>query len=226
MKESFINPQEKQAKNILLEIKDIISKEDGLKDENREKITSLINQVDFVLGKYNQIYEDLVDVFSAMGEHDFTKKLPAQYQEVHDFMDFITLGLNMVNEQLKESVMHKFLVKRIFDAMNLDGIIVLVADLKGTIFFVKNCCKGLDNFSQEALENVGIHTIFEDYKSIEDRIKDEGSLKNMDSTIKWNGYAIPVSLTVAFSTQAGRMDGVIYALKFPHPLVMIKKEEN
>ena len=212
MKDAIFNSSEKSSQVIIREMKELITSETGISPENRNKMFELLQQVDFVLGKYDIIYEQLIDVFSAMGTHDFSKRIPNLGVE-HDFIKFITLGINMVNEQLKDSSMLKSVANRIVETLNVDNTIVVVTNTNGEIYFVNSKSKQIPDFCIEALDQVKVHSLFADFSIIEQRIKQEGSLFDMPVSLKWKGKIIPVILTVAIVTSHSKIDGIIYAIK-------------
>lgn len=212
MKDSIFNSSEKSSQTIVREMKDLISSEEGIKPESRMKMFELLQQVDFVLGKYDIIYEQLIDVFSAMGMHDFSRRIPNLGVD-HDFINFITLGINMVNEQLSDTSILKSVTQRIIETMDVKNLIIIVTDTNGDIFLVNSNSNQIPGLCQEALDKIKVHSIFDDFNIIEKRIKAEGSLYDMPVKLKWRGEKIPVILTVAIVTCQSKIDGIIYAIR-------------
>jgi hypothetical protein len=137
MSNTSFNSAENQTKCLVRQINRLISNDEGIKPENKIKMQDLLQQVDFVLGKYSVIYESLTEVLGAMAVHDFSKRiLPIGID--NDFIGFLTLGLNLVNEQLSKISIRKQVVHRVIDVMNVKNLIIIIANTKGEIYSSPN----------------------------------------------------------------------------------------
>ena len=212
MENLTVNYSDNSGPTIVEQIKKILSNEEGIKDESKTKMYELLHQVDFVLGKYDVVYDQLINVFASMGMHDFSKRIP-DLNVNHDFINFITLGLNMVNEQLSDISIKKSVAQRMAETLADSETIVLVTNTSGEIYFVNNGTNAYPGICLEVLNSINIHSLFDDYAKIEHRIKYEGSLSNLAVNLKWQGKIIPVILTVAIATNHSKIDGVIYSIR-------------
>jgi len=213
MKDNIFDSDKAFTIETLKELKKLILEEQNIKPENKTKIFEMLQEVDFILGKYDTIYEEMVDVFSSMALHDFSKRLPTDIGFKHDFLSFLTLGINMINEQLAENSLSKQGVHKVIDVLENKDRIVFITGINGKIFFANSSAKDLTDFKEESLIGQKIETIIENYCNIEELMLWDGSLNNIPIQFRWNGSLISSVLNVSLIMQSGKVENIIYLIK-------------
>lgn len=221
MPDSNVIKEQGQVQDLICEVKSIIGKGGDLNLE-KENLAALIEQADFLLGKYDEIYDQFIEVFTSMGNFDFSKRL-AYVEPGDNFINFIVNGINMVNEELGSSAVHQGVLKSLLNNLTLADSIVLLTDTNGFIRFINSVNCNLPEFSDKLLIGQSINCLFSNFSVLEERIKKEGSARNINSSLKWLGKLYPVTVDVALSMSLGKIEGLIYVVCFPEKVVSDQK---
>ena len=185
-----------------------------LANNDIEGVGKLLQEIDFMLGKYDDYINLLTETFTAMTDFDFSKRLPVYKKEDGLFTNLMSRGINWMNEEFETVALHKNVVNTVFDAIQISNAMLIVTDTYGTIKVVNRGTTELPNFNEEALSGQSINVIFEDFDSIIDkRLKEGNSTKNIPINLKWRGLLIPSLLNIGLSSRGGKLDAGIYFIK-------------
>lgn len=207
-----MNNNQQDLKTIVSEAINL-SKNEDLNIE-KEKLAELLHQIDFMIGKYDEYANLMAEVFSTMGDFNFSKRLPYYEKEDGLFANLISRGLNWLNEEYEVAAIHKNVVSTVFDNMEVPNALLIVTEISGTIKVVNSGSTGLSGFDEDTLAGQSIHVLFENYSEIVDkRIKEGSSTKNIPINLKWRGISIPAHLNIGFSSRLGKLDAGIYFIK-------------
>src|SRR6478609_7179006 len=161
MKISNTNLSELPLQNLVTEARNIVS---GNLDLNQEKenLSLILDQVDFILGKYDEIYTRFTEIFVAMGDFDFSKRLPF-YEDKDNFINFIVSGINMINEELEANALKKSVFHRILHSLALKDTLLVITNTDGFINFANSGNTSIENFNDTSLYDQGINSLFVNY---------------------------------------------------------------
>jgi len=213
MKDRFNSP----VQEIIGEVHDLLNDEIGIDEHHKSRIKSLLNQADFLIGRYDERYEKFDKVLLAMATLDFSHKLAVDNADEEPFFTCLSNALNMLNEEFYHVVLSKNLVQTAFRTLSLPNSIVIITDAKGKIKFLSNeidPSKGLlASISGKILEDQNINLLFDEYSIIERQIEQKASIQNISVKICWEGRVVPAELTVSVANSKGRVDGLVYVIK-------------
>jgi hypothetical protein len=202
--------QEFQLQTLLSEAKVILNKEGDI-NSDRENLSQIIDRVDFLLGKHDELYEKFTELFTSMGQFDFSKRL--DFVENREVINFIISGLNMLNDEYQAHAINKKLLHNFFKSCSIKNVLAVITNSDGFIYFANPGDSQLVGFNDDTLHDQSIHSIFTDFHIVEDRIKGEGSIKNIDVELKWNGNKIHANLDVTICNSNGKIESLIYIIK-------------
>lgn len=212
-KDKFNSP----VQELIGEVHDILNDETGIDANHKLKIKALLDQADFLIGKYDERYEKFDQVLLAMATLDFSKRLSVDSVEEEPFFICLSNALNMLNEEFHHIVMPKNLVDTAFRALRLPDCIVILTDAKGKIKFLSNELeesKGiLSQLSEKVLKDQSINMLFENYSIIEKSIEQKAAIHELAVNVRWEGKRVPASLSVSVSNTKGRIEGLVYIIK-------------
>jgi hypothetical protein len=211
-----LSKEEHQMEALLKQASEILK---GTSDLNtqKEKLENLFEEIMYWKkeenNKYEEQYNQFFKMLEAMCKLDFSKRISVD--TIKTFPNFIAVGLNMVNEELEESVLPKKMIRALIEAMDLKNTILVITDPNGLITFLHS---DIDEpyFSEEALLGQGINVFFqEDFQSIDSRLKKEGTLKSMQVNMTYNAVG-PVTLRSALPTMVNSFEGLAYVITIPN----------
>lgn len=197
--------------DLVSEMKTIVNQSGDLND-HKENLTQIIQQVDFLLGKHDDVYNQYVDLFVAMGQLNFSKRLPIR-KEGDTLINFFNSGINMLNEEFEENLLNKRVLHDFINGIPLENTLIAVTGPDGFIYFAHSTDALLKDFNDKFLINQSIHVLFNDFKIIQDRIKEEGTIRNIKTDFKWKNIIIPVKVDVIISNHFGKVESLIYLIK-------------
>lgn len=205
----------KNAQDLLTEVKSIVESDKDLNHE-KENLRNMLSQVNFLIGKYDHLFNPFGETFAAMAQMDFTRKIPTDVNNEDDeLFDFVATGLNMVNEELEGVAFHKNLLHTILGGIDTQETSVLITDVNGKIYFVNSNSSDLYNFNENTLHGQNIHVVFRNFEQIDKKIKQLGSVHEEKVELEWLGEVIPKKLTLAIEVKLGKINSLIYILKKP-----------
>lgn len=202
---------ESNLNDLVSEMKQIINQSGDL-NIHKDSLTNIIQQVDFLLGKHDDVYNTYIDLFVAMGQLDFSKRLPL-YTDGGDFVNFINNGINMLNEEFKANVISKRVFHDFINGVGLNDTLVVVTGSDGFIDFAHSGETRLTDFGDKFLVDQGIQILFEDFSVIHNRIKNEGTIKKIKVNFKWKNQVFPAIVDVILSAHFGNIESIIYIIK-------------
>jgi hypothetical protein len=205
--------QEMQLQSLLGEAKVLLKEKGELKEEKKEDLYKILQQVDYLLGKKDDAYEKFSEVFSSMADFDFSKRLSFNEDGGDDFENFIVNGINILNEELESEAVRKKIFHDFFDSLNLKDTLVIITDPYGFISFANSSCNQIQNFNDKALAYQSVNVLFEDFSEIEKFIKERNSFSDIQTIFKWKGNDFPVKVNVTISNSMGKIESLIYVVK-------------
>ncbi|MBX9850655.1 MAG: hypothetical protein K2X86_02745 [Cytophagaceae bacterium] len=207
-----LNP-DLQLQALLSEAKTLLKEEGDLNKEKKEDLFQILEQVDFLLGKHDDIYNKFSDIFAAMAGFDFSKRL-SYYEDGDNFVNFIINGINILNEEFQSDVIKKKILHDLFDSINLKDTLLVITNPEGFIYFANSGNAGLTNFNDKSLADQSINILFSDFTIVENCIKDkDSSMRDIEINFKWKGKNIPAKMDVTISNTLGKIETLIYIIK-------------
>lgn len=200
----------KNLTDLLTEVKSIIGSSKDLNSE-KENLSQMLSKVHFLIGQHDQLYAPFIELFESMAQLDFTKRLPTEAN--NEFFEFITTGINMVNEELEGVVIHKDVLSSVLEGLDIEGATVIITDHKGFISYVRSNAPDLHNFNEGTLIGQRVPVIFKSFDAIDEKIKKLNSIRNYDVELQWLGEIIPKKLTLAMAVKFGEINSMVYVLK-------------
>jgi len=202
-----------QMQNLLEEAKALL---ENSSDLNRDKL-KLGRLLDEIMHwtkdgdeQFNQYYNDFCNTITAMINLDFSRKLPEQYSKT--IFSFMTLGLNILNEELFGKIISTKMLHSILGALNLKNTAVILTNATGQIMFVHSKVKNIF-VGEDMLIGQPMSVIIDDFHQLDKKFKSEGFSKGVDVKIKFgNETEQVVTLNVAIPSLFSISDGVAYLL--------------
>lgn len=180
----------------------------------RDKIGDLLGEINFIFEKKDDFYSQVADVFGAMGDFDFSKRLPVPENEINEYDSTLARGVNWLNEEFATTALHKSIVGTVFETIGIEDAMLVVTDSNGLIKVVNHGRTEFSNFNEAALLGQSVHVLFEDFRTIIDnRFKEGASLKNISINLLWNNRSIPVRLNIGFLTRCGKFEAAVYFIR-------------
>ena len=103
------NKPDYQMTELIKQVETLINKREILNTSEKEKLGDLFSQIvkwNDDNNDFEDYFQDFSQMMAAMCQSDFSKKLPVSGFK-KNLLNFIALGLNAVNEELKETSIHK-----------------------------------------------------------------------------------------------------------------------
>lgn len=205
--------ESKQMQNLLEQAKAIL---DNSADLNRDKL-KLGRLLDEIMHwtkegdeQFNQYYNDFCNTITAMINLDFSRKLPEQYSKT--IFSFMTLGLNILNEELFGKITSTRMLHSILTSLNLSNTAIILTNAQGQIIFVHSKVKNLF-VGEDMLFGQPMSVIIDDFGTLDKKFKTEGFSKGVDVKIKFgNETEQIVTLNVAIPSVLSLSEGVAYIL--------------
>ena len=160
--------------------------------------------------QYEDYYKNFCDTISAMVNLDFSKRLPEQDSKT--VFSFMTLGLNILNEELVGKIISTKMLHSLLDSLNLKDKAIILTNATGQIIFVHSEIN-YSFFNEEALLGQPMSVVIEDFGELDKKFKKEGLLKGIDVAIKFeNAINRIVKINIAIPTLLLASHGVAYIL--------------
>src|SRR3954468_4859290 len=173
-----------QMQNLLEEAKALL---ENSSDLNRDKL-KLGRLLDEIMHwtkdgdeQFNQYYNDFCNTITAMINLDFSRKLPEQYSKT--IFSFMTLGLNILNEELFGKINSTKMLHSILGALDLKNTAVILTNATGQIMFVHSKVKNIF-VGEDMLIGQPMSVIIDDFHQLDKKFKSEGFSKGVDVKIK------------------------------------------
>jgi hypothetical protein len=201
---------DKNLADLLTDVKTIIGNSNDLNHE-KDNLNEMLTKVNFLIGRYDQLYAPFIELFESMAQLDFTKRVPPEAN--NEFFEFMATGINMVNEELEGVVIHKDVLSSVLEGLDIQGGTVIITDHKGFISYVKSNAPDLHNFNESTLKGQRVPVVFKSFDAIDEKIKQLNSIKDYDVELQWMGKVIPKKLTLAMAVKLGKINSMVYVLK-------------
>ena len=139
-------------------------------DLNRDKPTlgRLLNEIMHWTKEsekeYEKYYLDFTNTITSMVDLDFSRKLPEQYTKT--IFSFMTLGLNVLNEELFGKIISTKMLRCVLDTMDLKNTAVILTNSTGQIIFVHSKVKNVF-VGEDMLVGQPMSVIIEDFDKLE-----------------------------------------------------------
>lgn len=110
-----------------------------------------------------RLTEDILEMILALSALDFSKSLEVGFED--SGFNAVAVGLNMLGEELKRSVVSIEYVNNIIESMN---DILIVINLDGTLKSINGFCAKILGYSKDNLNNVSVQQIIDanDYEKV------------------------------------------------------------
>ncbi|WMJ74079.1 hypothetical protein RCC89_13025 [Cytophagaceae bacterium ABcell3] len=213
MENSFSN-ESTPVSEIVSEMKSILKKEGDLNQE-KEHLSRLLEQADFLLHKHDEDYNQFIELFVAMGQFDFSSKL--QYLNNGDnFQNFIVTGLNMVNEELKHTIIHPCVINTLLRILKVPNAVIVITDDEGKIKFLNNYIPHLSEAISRSYIGKHISELLANYNNLKESFDKGALVRNHESFIDHKGkhYFVTVDMETAINGQ--KVEGFVYVINFVH----------
>jgi DNA-binding CsgD family transcriptional regulator len=216
-----------QMQNLLEEAKEILENSSDL-NRDRPRLGRLLDEIMHWTKEgdeqFNQYYNDFCNTITAMINLDFSRRLPEQYSKT--IFSFMTLGLNILNEELFGKITSTKMLHSILGALNLKNTAVILTNATGQIVFVHSKVKNIF-VAEDMLVGQPMSVIIEDFDKLDKKFKSEGFLKGIDVKIKFgNETEQVVTLKVAIPSVLSPSEGVAYLLTLSDKQVASINEFN
>lgn len=155
-------------------------------------------------------YRNFCDTITAMVNLGFSKRLPEQDSKT--LFSFMTLGLNVLNEELFEKVISTKMLHSLLDGLDLKNKAIILTNATGQIIFVHSQVRNVF-FSEQVLVGQPMSVVVEDFNELDEKFKNHGFLKGIDVKIKFVDIANRiVKLHLAIPTLLSKSEGIAYIL--------------
>lgn len=210
---------QKESANMqaLLEEANQILKETTDLNKEKKRLGNLLEEMMYWSNEENQYYEEYYrqfsDMIKAMFTLDFSKTLSTGTPK--SFMNFLAVGLNLLNEDLKTKVLPVKMIHSLLEALDLKkDTVLLITDAEGVITFIHTTIHE-PYFSEEALLGQNLVILFqENFQTIENFLKKEGTLKSMKVNMAYNKIG-PVTIRLAMPSMINSFSGIAYVITIP-----------
>lgn len=203
-------------KALLDEVNEILK---GSGDLNKEKdrLGTIYEEMMYWENKENEQHEEyyrqISDMLKAMFKLDFSKRLSLGTPK--SLVHFISLGLNMLNEELNAKAFPVKMFRALLEGLDLKkNTLLLVTNTEGFITFIHT---NIDkpHFTEEALLGQSIAVLFkEDFKTIDSLFKKEGTLKSLEVNMAFDNTG-SVLLRLVLPTMMDSFEGIAYVITIP-----------
>lgn len=202
-----------QMQNLLEEAKEILNNSSDL-NRDKQKLGRLLDEIMHWTKEgdeqFNQYYNDFCTTITSMINLDFSRRLPEQYSKT--IFSFMTLGLNILNEELFGKITSTKMLHSILGALNLKNTAVILTNATGQIVFVHSKVKNIF-VGEDMLVGQPMSVIIDDFDELDKKFRNEGFAKGIDVKIKFgNETEQVVTLNVAIPSVLSASEGVAYLL--------------
>jgi hypothetical protein len=202
-----------QMQGLLEEAKTILESSSDL-NKDKPKLGRLLDEIMHWTKdgdqKYEDYYKNFCDTITAMVNLDFSKRLPEL--ESKSVFSFMTLGLNLLNEELFGKITSTKMLHSLLESLNLKNKAILLTNVTGQITFVHTEIKHAF-FNEDALVGQPMSVVIEDFNELDKKFKHEEILRGIDVKIKFDKTINRiVKLHVAIPSLLSTSDGVAYIL--------------
>jgi DNA-binding CsgD family transcriptional regulator len=202
-----------QMQNLVEEARTILENSSDL-NRDKYKLKSLLDEIMHWTKDGDQQYEDyyknFCETITAMVNLDFSKRLPELDSKT--LFSFMTLGLNVLNEELFQKVVSTKMLHSLLDGLDLKNKAIILTNATAQIIFVHS---GIKNafFSEDVLVGQPMSVVIEDLNELDEKFKNQGFLKGIDVKIKFEDTANRiVKLHLAIPTLLLNSEGIAYIL--------------
>jgi hypothetical protein len=206
----LVNYSETSIHSLLAEAKSILHNKEDINIE-KENLTHLIDQADFILEKHDHIYDQFVEVFTSMGQFDFSKRL-AHVDNSDNFINFVVNGVNMINEEFEVKALHRNVIQCLLTSLDIKDKLIVITNANGYIYLTAGALP-LAEINTRHLQDQSIRVLFTNHHLLEEVIKSQGSNKNISSELKTREVSIPVKVDVSVCSHQGKIESIIYIVK-------------
>lgn len=160
--------------------------------------------------EFEKYYSDFCNTITAMIELDFTRTLPEPYSKT--IFSFMTLGLNILNEELFGKIISTKMLRCILDSLDLKNTALILTNAIGQITFVHSRVKNIF-VGEDYLVGQPMSVIIEDFDTLDKKFKSAGLAKGIEVKIKFgNETEQIVMLNIAIPSILSKSEGVAYIL--------------
>jgi len=206
----LINHSETSIHSLLAEAKSILNNKEDINFE-KENLSNLIDQADFILEKHDHIFDQFVDVFTSMGQFDFSKRLN-HVDNSDNFINFVINGVNMINEEFEVKAIHRNVIQCLLSTLDIKDKLIVLTNSNGYIYLSEGSIP-LADVKNHYHQDQTIRVLFSDFDVIEETMKIQGYAKNITANLKTREGLIPVKVDVSICSHQGKIDSMIYIIK-------------
>lgn len=206
----IVNHSETSIHSLLAEAKSILHSKEDINIE-KENLTYLIDQADFILEKHDHIYDQFVEVFTSMGQFDFSKRL-SHVDNSDNFINFVINGVNMVNEEFEAKALHRNVIQCLLSTLDFKDKLIVLTNSNGLIYLTAGTISNME-LNNHYFQNQTIRVLFSNHESIEETIKLQGSGKNISAEVKTKAGSMSVKVDVSPCYHQGKIESIIYIIK-------------
>jgi len=137
------------------QVEKLLTEDEALKDN--KNVTSLKNILKLIVNEeaFHTYYQDFNDVLISMAEMDFTKRL--SIENTGDLFSYISTAINLLNEELAEKAVPKYLLQQVLDMLPEASVMV---DREKSIQYINSKFTALTGFEISELNGQSISLIF------------------------------------------------------------------
>jgi len=196
------------------DLRKMLNEQDGLAGQEKLDIMTRLDEIDFLLNKYDDFFEEFSKIATAMAGADFKQRF-AENTKTDEFLATLIGIFNTVMEELEHRAMKKKMVEYTFDLLSLKNTIIIMTDTSGIIEFIHGSAPIYGRFNEQVLVGDKISGLFKDYKQIERRIKMGMSLRDIEILFHWNTGFHPCWVDTTLCANEGKIEGMVYIIYFP-----------
>lgn len=198
---------------ILKQAYEILEKADlNSERENLKKVLKNIAKWTEDGGDDEKYFEEFNKFIISMVALNFSAQLPI-CEEAKSVQNVFSLGLNMVNEELKERVISKQLVLLLLQELNLKNCLVIGTDPEGSINFLYTDKEGRFPVF-DSIKGQNIKAIISNLDEVSSSIAKHGIGNGMEITLTI-GNVGPVLLKIAKTSWLQGSEGSMYIFQLP-----------